>query len=122
MQSTTSASTIARRISPSPLCCELIEPLASTTPAVPNGARWWTMCCSQAKLALPAGGVPYVQRGSSRRRSPPQSLMLNGGLARMKLAFRSRSSSLWKLPSLFQRMSESMPRTAKFILHSRQVV
>ena len=32
------------------------------------------------------------------------------------------SSSLWKLPSLFQRMSASMPRTARFILASRQVV
>jgi hypothetical protein len=41
-----------------------------------------------------SGGTPYFQRTSSRRRSPPQSLMLNGGLARMKSAFRSRSSSL----------------------------
>ena len=29
---------------------------------------------------------------------------------------------LWKLPSLFQRISLSMPRTARFILHRRQVV
>src|SRR5512139_1315441 len=40
----------------------------------------------------------------------------------MKSNLRSRSSSLWKLPSLFQRMSASMPRTARFILHSRHVV
>ena len=39
MQSTTSASTIFALISPSPDCCEDIEPLASTTPAVPRGAR-----------------------------------------------------------------------------------
>ena len=29
------------------------------------------------------GGMPNFQRASSRRRSPPQSLMLKGGLARM---------------------------------------
>lgn len=39
MQSTTSAFTIAVRISPSPDWLELIEPLASTTPAVPFGFR-----------------------------------------------------------------------------------
>ena len=31
----------------------------------PSGARWWTMCCTQAKLALPFGGAPYFQRLSS---------------------------------------------------------
>ena len=45
------------------------------------------------------------------------------GLARMKSNFLSRHSSLWKLPSLFQAMPlASMPRTARFILASRQVV
>ena len=29
------------------------------------------MCCSQAKLALPLGGVPYAQRGSSARGFTP---------------------------------------------------
>ena len=48
MQSTTSPSIIARRISPSPDWVEDIEPLASTTPAVPEGARWYRMCCSHA--------------------------------------------------------------------------
>ena len=37
------------------------------------------------------------QRASSRRRSPPQSLILKGGLARMKSARRSLCRSLWKL-------------------------
>ncbi len=55
------------RISPSPDWDELIEPLASTKPAIPSGARWWRKCWTQAKLALPAGGVPYTQRLSSRR-------------------------------------------------------
>ena len=36
------------------------------------------MCCTQAKLALRAGGAPYCQRLSSLSRSPPQSEMLNG--------------------------------------------
>ena len=36
-----------------------------------------------AKFALPSGGMPYSQRGSSLSLSPPQSDMLNGGLARM---------------------------------------
>ena len=35
-------------------------------------------CCTQAKLALPAGGVPYFQRSSSRSRSPRQSLIVEG--------------------------------------------
>ena len=42
------AAAIARRISPSPDWVEDIEPLASTTPAVPEGARWCRMCCSHA--------------------------------------------------------------------------
>jgi predicted DNA-binding protein with PD1-like motif len=58
MQSTRSASTIALRISPSPDWFDDIEPLASTKPAVPFGAKWCMKCCTQAKLALPAGGVP----------------------------------------------------------------
>ena len=45
-------------------------------------------------MRLPAGGAPYFQRTSSRSRSPPQSEILNGGLARTKSAFRSRNSSL----------------------------
>jgi hypothetical protein len=48
MQSTRSASTIALRISPSPDWLLDIEPLANTKPATPFGARWWTMCCTQA--------------------------------------------------------------------------
>ena len=39
------------------------------------------MCCTQAKLALRGGGVPYCQRLSSRSSSPRQSLTLKGGLA-----------------------------------------
>ena len=74
---------IALRISPSPDWLLLMLPLARTKPAMPCGARWWTMCWTQAKFALPAGGMPYCQRTSSRSCSPPQSLMLNGGLARM---------------------------------------
>ena len=45
-------------------------------------------CCTQAKLALPAGGTPYRQRSPERSRSPPQSLSLNGGLASTKSALR----------------------------------
>ncbi len=81
MQSTRSASIIFRRISPSPDWLLDIDPLARTNPAMPLGARWWTMCCTHAKFALPTGGVPYFQRASSLSRSPPQSLTLNGGLA-----------------------------------------
>ena len=58
MQSTRSASMMARRMSPSPDWLDDMEPLASTKPAVPPGARWWRKCCTQAKLALPAGGAP----------------------------------------------------------------
>src|SRR5712691_3788160 len=70
MQSTRSASTMLLRIPPPPDWFDDIEPLASTKPATPAGARWWTMCCIQAKLALPAGGAPYCQRLSLRKRSP----------------------------------------------------
>ena len=48
MQATTSASTIARRISPSPDCLEDIEPLARTTPALPRSPSLERMCWSQA--------------------------------------------------------------------------
>jgi len=108
------------RISPSPDWLEDMEPLASTKPATPAGARWWMMCWTQAKLALPAGGTPYFQRLSSRRRSPPQSETLKGGLARMKSARRSGNRSLWKVSPWA--IWPSMPRMARFILASRQVV
>jgi hypothetical protein len=48
MQSTTSASTIALRMTSSPLCGDDMEPFESTTPAVPLGARCHWMCSSQA--------------------------------------------------------------------------
>ena len=54
--STASPSTMARRMSPSLLWLEDIDPLASTTPALPEGFRCQRMCWSQPKLALPAGG------------------------------------------------------------------
>ena len=34
-----------------------IDPLASTKPGPAAGAGWWTMCYTQAKLALPFGGT-----------------------------------------------------------------
>ena len=58
MQSTKSASMMFFRISPSFDWLDDIEPFARTKPASPVGARWWMKCCTQAKLALPAGGVP----------------------------------------------------------------
>src|SRR5690625_7074241 len=73
MQSTTLPSTIALRISPSPLLLLLMLPLARMTTAVPLGARWWRMCCNQAKFALPAGGTPYFQRRSEEHTSELQS-------------------------------------------------
>ena len=48
MQSTKSASMMALRISPSPDWFDDIEPLASTKPASPVGAKWWMKCCTQA--------------------------------------------------------------------------
>src|SRR5487761_32779 len=57
-------------------------------------------CCTQAKFALPAGGAPYFQRASSRSGSPPRSLSLKGGFARMRSAFRSLCASFWNEPSL----------------------
>ena len=38
------------------------------------------MCCTQAKFALPLGGMPWRQRLSSASLSPPQSETLNGGI------------------------------------------
>ena len=120
MQSTTSASMMFLRISPSPDWLDDIEPLARTKPASPVGAKWWIMCCTQAKFAFPAGGTPYFQRLSSRSNSARQSLTLKGGLARMKSALRSGKRSLWKLSPWA--IWPSMPRIARFIRASRQVV
>jgi hypothetical protein len=92
MHSTRSASTIALRISPSLLVLLLIEPLASSSAMLPCGARWWIMCCIHAKLALPAGGMPNFQRGSSSFTPAFHSFMLKGGLAMMKSA---RKSGCW---------------------------
>ena len=46
--STTSPLIIASLISPSPEVFELIEPLASTTPAWPPGPSFHNICCSHA--------------------------------------------------------------------------
>ena len=73
MQSTRSASTMRWRISPSPDWCEPSSRWPGRSRRCPSGARWWMKCWTQAKLALPAGGVPYRQRTSSRRSSPRQS-------------------------------------------------
>ena len=83
MQSTRLASTMFFLISPSPEVFEDMDPLASTNPAMPRGDRWWRKCCTQAKLAFPAGGAPWTHLLSSLSCSPLQSEMLNGGLARM---------------------------------------
>ena len=56
-------------------------------------------CCTQAKLALPSGGVPYFQRGSSASFAFHQSLTLNGGFARTKSARRSGWRSCVKVVS-----------------------
>jgi len=40
----------------------------------------------------------------------------------MKSAFKSLCALLWKEPSLFQAMFDSIPRIARFILQRRQVV
>lgn len=89
MHSTRSASISALRISPSLLVLLPMEPLASSRAMLPWGARWWIMCCIHAKLALPSGGTPYFQRGSSSRTPSFQAFMLKGGLAMMKSARRS---------------------------------
>jgi hypothetical protein len=75
-----------------------------------------------AKFALPAGGVPYFQRTSSARRSPPQLLMLNGGFAITKSARRSGCRSRWKVSPCCLPSLASMPRIAMFIRAMRQVV
>src|SRR5665647_1499537 len=97
MQSTRPRSTRFLRISPSPDWLDDIDPFANTKAATPVGDNLLAMCCTHAKFALPAGGTPYCQRLSSRRRSPPQSETLNGGLARMKSALRSGCLSLWNV-------------------------
>ena len=68
----------------------------------------------------PRCGTPNFQRLSSASRSPPQSDTLNGGLARMKSAFRSGCRSSWKLSPWA--ICPLMPRIARFIWANRQVV
>ncbi|WP_419585192.1 exonuclease domain-containing protein [Thiolapillus sp.] len=48
MHSTTSSLIIALRMSPSPDCCVVMEPFASTIPARPTLESRASMCCSQA--------------------------------------------------------------------------
>jgi hypothetical protein len=68
---------------------ELNEPLDKTVAITPFRDKWYNICCIQAKLALPFGGVPYFQRASSCKISTPHSFWLKGGLAKMKSAFKS---------------------------------
>ena len=122
MQSTRPASIIFRRMSPSPPDREDREPLASTMPMRPPGARCQIMCWSQAKLAFPAGGIPYGHRTSPRSLSAPQSERLKGGFAMMKSALSWGWRSSKKVSALNLPWSASMPRIARFIWASFQVV
>src|SRR3989338_9059259 len=77
-------------------------------------------CCTHAKLALFFGGTPNFHLTSSCNNSPFQSESLNGGLARIKSAFKSLCWSSWKAsPHL---ILESIPLIAIFILQSFHVV
>ena len=44
-------------------------------------------CCTQAKLALPVGGVPYFHRLSSASCLPLQSLSLKGRVGEDEVGF-----------------------------------
>src|SRR5690606_36850207 len=63
------------------------------------------------------GSAPYCRRLWSRRRSPPQSETLSGGLASMRPALRSGKQSSWKVVPCA--IWPSMPRMARFIFASR---
>ena len=122
MPSTKSALTIFLRISPSVPCCDDNEPLARTRPIRPLSAKWYSICCIHAKFALPSGGIPYCQRGSSRNWSPPHLEILNGGLAITKSALRNGCLSSWKeSPELSPKLA-SIPQMARFICANLHVL
>ena len=73
------------------------------------------MCCTQAKLALPAGGAPYFQRASSRRRSPPQSRDVERRVGQDEVGPQVGVQVLVEGVAVRDR-SASMPRMARFIL------
>ena len=79
-------------------------------------------CCTQAKLALPAGGAPYFQRTSSRSRSPPQSLIVERRIGEDEVGLQVRVQVVVEAVGVFRPRLASMPRIARFILASRQVV
>ena len=97
--------------------------MASTTPAVPFGRKML-----EDVLQPGVVGVADRRRAVGPARILAQPLAAPVGNVERRIgedeieAAGPCSSSLWKLPSLFQRMSASMPRTARFILASRQVV
>ncbi|GIW55790.1 MAG: hypothetical protein KatS3mg082_2194 [Nitrospiraceae bacterium] len=83
------------RISPSPDWFEDIEPLASTKPATPVGREVVDDVLHPGEVGVAHRRHAVLPRASSRSRSPPQSLTLKGGLARMKSALRSGKRSSW---------------------------
>jgi hypothetical protein len=86
------------------------------------GARWWMKCCTQAKLALPFGGVPYCQRTSSRGVSPPQSEIVERRVGEDEVGPQILVQVAVEGVGVLGAESASMPRMARFILASRQVV
>ena len=78
---------MALRISPSPEVLLDMLPLASTKPAMPVGERWWMKCCTQAKLALFTGGMPYFQRLSSRKPLAAPIAHVEGRVGEDKIGF-----------------------------------
>jgi hypothetical protein len=61
--------------------------LANIIAALPFIDNLSIICSIHAMLAFPLGGIPYFHLGSCNNFSCPQSLILNGGFARIKSAF-----------------------------------
>ena len=96
--------------------------MASTKPAMPVRREVVDEVLHPGEVGVAGRRHAVLPAQSSRSRSPPQSLMLNGGLARMKSAFRSGCRSSWKVSACCGPRLASMPRIARFILARRQVV
>ena len=87
---------------------------------MPVGARWWMKCCTQAKLALPAGGAPYSQRLSSLQQLAAPVAVVERRVGQDVVGLEVGVRSLWKVSPWA--IWASMPRMARFILARRQVV
>ena len=96
--------------------------LLDSKPAIPAGARMMNHVLYPSKVGVAGWRHAVFPANIFFQVLAPQSLMLNGGLATAKSARKSLWRSLWNVSASCDPKLASIPRSARFIFASFQVV